>query len=115
MANQLPSPKGAVTSYLFDVEAVKVPAGVSVRPKKLPRFDDPVIPRSYWYLTAGLAAAALALGLLLGRYCPANRYSWMPTPSSTISNLTWSSGRRARTCSNESSCKSSLATRPHMC
>jgi hypothetical protein len=31
------------------------------------RFDDPVIPRSYWYWTAGLAAAALALGLLLGR------------------------------------------------
>ena len=68
MANQLPDPKGAVTSYLFDVEAVKVPPGVRVRPKKFARFDDPVIPLSYWYLTAGLVAAALAVGLLLCRF-----------------------------------------------
>jgi hypothetical protein len=68
MANQSPDPKGAVTSYLFDVEAVKPPPGVRVRARKFARFDDPVIPRSYWYLTAGLVAAALVLGLLLGRF-----------------------------------------------
>jgi hypothetical protein len=50
------------------MKAVKVPPGVRVRPKKFARFDDPVIPRSYWYWTAGLAAAALALGLLVGRF-----------------------------------------------
>ena len=32
------------------------------------RFDDPVIPRSYWYVSAGLATAALVLGVLLGRF-----------------------------------------------
>jgi hypothetical protein len=68
MANQPPDPKGVVTSYLFDVEAVPVPPGQRIRPKKMARFDDPVIPRSYWYLTAGLAATALVLGLLLGRF-----------------------------------------------
>ncbi len=68
MANQLPDPKHAVTSYLFDVEAVQVPPGQRIRPKKLARFDDPAIPPSYWYLTASLAAAALALGLVLGRF-----------------------------------------------
>jgi hypothetical protein len=39
-----------------------------MRPKKFARFDDPVIPRSYWYLTAGLAAATLVVGLLVGRF-----------------------------------------------
>jgi hypothetical protein len=68
MANQPPDPKSVATSYLFDVEAVPVPPGVRVRPRKMARFDDPVIPRSYWYLTAGLAAAALALGVVLGRF-----------------------------------------------
>jgi hypothetical protein len=68
MASQPPDPKGVVPGYVFDVEAVKVPPGVRIRPKKLARFDDPIIPRSYWYLTAGLAAAALALSLLLGRF-----------------------------------------------
>ena len=70
MANRPPDPKGGVTSYLFDVVAVKVPPGQRIRPKKLARFDDPVIPPAYWYLTAGLAAAALGLGLLLGRFLP---------------------------------------------
>ena len=45
-----------------------VPAEQRVKRKKYPRFDDPVIPRSYWYLTAGLAATALLLGLVLGRW-----------------------------------------------
>jgi hypothetical protein len=53
---------------LYDGPALAVPPEQRVRPKKYPRFDDPIIPRSYWYLTAGLAAAALALGLLLGRF-----------------------------------------------
>ena len=68
MANPAPDPKSDVPSYLFEVEAVKVPPGQRVRPKPLARFDDPVIPRSYWYLTAGLTAAALVLGLLVGRF-----------------------------------------------
>jgi hypothetical protein len=45
-----------------------VQPGERIRPKKYPRFDDPVIPRWYWYLTAGLVAAALVLGLLVGRF-----------------------------------------------
>jgi len=39
-----------------------------MRPKKFARFDDPVIPRSYWYLTTGLVIAAVMLGLFLGRF-----------------------------------------------
>ncbi len=50
------------------VKAIKLPPGQRSSTKKLPRFDDPVIPRSYWYLTAGLAAASLVLGMLLGRF-----------------------------------------------
>jgi hypothetical protein len=53
---------------LYDGPALAVPPGQRVRAKKYPRFDDPVIPRSYWYWTAGIAAAALALGLLLGHF-----------------------------------------------
>jgi hypothetical protein len=53
---------------LYDGPALPVPPGQRVRTKTLPRFDDPVMPRSYWYLTAGLAAAALVLGLLAGRF-----------------------------------------------
>jgi hypothetical protein len=56
------------TVYKFVVKAIKVPPGVRIRPKKFARFDDPVLPRWYWYLTACLAAAALALGLVLGRF-----------------------------------------------
>jgi hypothetical protein len=70
MANQPPKLEKQVpkTSYLFTVKAIKPPPGVRIRPKKFARFDDPVIPRSYWYLSAGLVAAALVLGLLLGRF-----------------------------------------------
>ena len=53
---------------LYDGPALKVPAGQRIRPKKYPRFDDPVVPRSYWYWTAGLVALALGLGLILGRF-----------------------------------------------
>jgi hypothetical protein len=70
MANPSPEPQKQVpkTVYEFDVKAIKVLPGERIRPKKFARFDDPVIPRSYWYLTAGLVAAALTLGLLLGRF-----------------------------------------------
>jgi hypothetical protein len=50
----------------FTVKAIKVRRGERIRPKKFARFDDPVVPRSHWYLTAGLAAAALVLGVLVG-------------------------------------------------
>ena len=70
MASQSPKPEAQKpkTVYHFVVKATKVLPGVRVRPKKFARFDDPVIPRSYWYLTAGLVVAALALGLVLGRF-----------------------------------------------
>jgi hypothetical protein len=53
---------------VYDGPALPVPPGQRIRPKKFARFDDPVIPRSYWYLTAGIAATTLTLGLLLGRF-----------------------------------------------
>ncbi len=43
-----------------------IPPAQRVKRKKYPRFDDPVVPRSYWYLTAALVAAALVLGVLVG-------------------------------------------------
>jgi hypothetical protein len=67
MADQLDKPLVVDGGCLYDGLALAVPPGQRIRPKKLARFDDPVIPRAYWYLTAGLAAAALGLGLLLGR------------------------------------------------
>jgi hypothetical protein len=45
-----------------------IPPEQRVKRKKYPRIDDPVIPRSYWFWTAGLAAIALVLGLFLGRF-----------------------------------------------
>ena len=70
MANPLPEPQKQVPEKFLkiSVKAIKLPPGQRSTAKKLPRFDDPVIPRSYWYLTAGLAAATLVLGLLLGRF-----------------------------------------------
>jgi hypothetical protein len=53
---------------LYDGPARAIPPGQRVRAKKYPRFDDPVIPRSYWYLTTGLAVAALVLGMVVGRF-----------------------------------------------
>jgi len=68
MANQPDKPLVVDGGCLYDGPALPVPPGQRIRPKKMARFDDPVIPRLYWYLTAGLAAAALVLGLLLGRW-----------------------------------------------
>jgi hypothetical protein len=68
MASQPPKGQDKPRHCVYDGPAIKVPPGQRIRPKKFPRFDDPVTPRSYWYWTAGLAAAALTLGLLLGRF-----------------------------------------------
>jgi hypothetical protein len=69
MASQPPESQGrARTYYEFDGPALAVPPEKRIRPKKLGHFDDPVIPRSYWYVTAGIAAAAAVLGLLAGRF-----------------------------------------------
>ncbi len=65
MANQSNKTQDKPRHCAYDGPALKVPPGQRIRPKKFARFDDPVIPRSYWYLTAGSAAAALVLGLLL--------------------------------------------------
>jgi hypothetical protein len=67
MADQPDKPRVVDGGCLYDGPALTVPPGKRIRPKKLARFDDPVIPHGYWYLTAGLAAAALGLGLVLGR------------------------------------------------
>jgi hypothetical protein len=70
MAKPSPEPQKQVPEpvYKFKGKAIKVLPGERIRPKKFARFDDPVIPRSHWYLTAGLVAAALVLGLLVGRF-----------------------------------------------
>ena len=68
MANQPPKPASKGRRFVYDGPALAVPPEKRIRPKKLGHFDDPVIPRSYWYLTAGLAAAALVAGLLAGRF-----------------------------------------------
>ena len=69
MANQSPKPKGQVTPtfYKFVGKAFDVPPEQRVR-RKLVHLPEPGIPRSYWYLTAGLGIAALVLGLLVGRF-----------------------------------------------
>jgi hypothetical protein len=68
MANQPEKAQERPRHCVYDGPALKVPPGQRIRPKKFARFDDPVIPRRYWYLTAGLVLAALMLGLLLGRF-----------------------------------------------
>jgi hypothetical protein len=68
MADQPDKPRVVDGGCLYDGPALKVPPGQRIRPKKFARFDDPVIPRSYWYMTAGLAFGALVLGLLLSRF-----------------------------------------------
>ena len=67
MANQPTKSETKPAGCVYDGPALKVRPGVNIRPKKYARFDDPVIPRRYWYWTAGLAGAALVVGLLLGR------------------------------------------------
>ncbi len=68
MANPAPEPQPQKpkTVYLFKGKTIKPPPGQRSTTKHLPRFDDPVIPRSYWYLAAGLTTAALVLGVLIG-------------------------------------------------
>jgi hypothetical protein len=70
MANQSPKPEGQApkTFYKFVGKALAVPPEQRVRRRKLVHLPEPGIPRSYWYLTAGLVLAALMLGLLLGRF-----------------------------------------------
>jgi hypothetical protein len=54
---------------VYDGPALAVPPERRLRLKKLGHLDDhPVTPRSYWYLTAGIAAVAAVLGLLAGRF-----------------------------------------------
>jgi hypothetical protein len=68
MAEQPTRSQGKGRGCVYSGPALKPPPGVRIRPKNFARFDDPVIPRSYWYLTAGLAAGALVIGMLLGRF-----------------------------------------------
>ena len=70
MANPSPEPQKQVPETFRKItgKAIKLPPGQRSSTKHLPRFDDPMIPRSYWYLTGGLVAAALVLGLLVGRF-----------------------------------------------
>jgi hypothetical protein len=68
MASQPDKAQNKPRHCVYDGPGRAIPPGQRVRSKRFGHFDDPVIPRSYWYLTAGLAAAALALGLLVGRF-----------------------------------------------
>ncbi len=68
MASQPDKAQNKPRHCVYHGPAQAIPPGQRVRSKRFGHFDDPVIPRSYWYLTAGLAAAALVLGLLLGRF-----------------------------------------------
>jgi hypothetical protein len=56
-------------SYIFDVEAIPSPPGKRFRGKHLEPGEDPyAISRRWWLVTVGAAAAALAVGLLVGRF-----------------------------------------------
>jgi hypothetical protein len=68
MADQPLKPPSKERRFVYDGPALKPPPGVRIRPKKFARYDDPVIPRSYWYLMAGIAVAAVVLGLVVGRF-----------------------------------------------
>jgi hypothetical protein len=65
MANQPGKAQHKPRHCVYSGLALKGPPSERIRPKKFARYDDPVIPRSYWYVTA-----ALTLGLLLGRFLP---------------------------------------------
>ncbi len=66
MANPLDKPRQLPPGCIYDGPALAVPPAQRVRSERLGHLDDPVIPRSYWYLTAGLTTAALVLGVLIG-------------------------------------------------
>jgi hypothetical protein len=68
MASQPNKAQNKPRRCVYDGPALAIPPGQRVRSKRFGHFDDPVIPRSYWYWTAGLVAAALGLGLFLGRF-----------------------------------------------
>ena len=51
---------------VYDGPARAIPPAQRARSKGFGHLDDPVVPRSYWYWMAGLVAAALVLGILLG-------------------------------------------------
>jgi hypothetical protein len=55
--------------YFFDDEAIPSPPGKRFRGKHLEPGEDPyAISRRWWLVTVGAAAAALAVGLLVGRF-----------------------------------------------
>jgi hypothetical protein len=68
MASQPEKPLVIDGGCLYDGPALPVPRGHRILPKKLMHLEDQALPRRYWYLTAGLTAAALVMGLLLGRF-----------------------------------------------
>jgi hypothetical protein len=56
-------------SYFFDDEAIPSPPGKRFRGKHLEPGEDPyAISRRWWLVTVGAAVAALAVGLLVGRF-----------------------------------------------
>jgi hypothetical protein len=56
-------------SYVFDDEAIPSPPGTRFRGKHLEPGEDPyAISRRWWLVTVGAAAAALAVGTLVGRF-----------------------------------------------
>jgi hypothetical protein len=68
MAKKL-EPYGVGPSQEFDVEAIPSPPGTRFRGKHLEPGEDPyAISRRWWLVTVGAAAAALAVGLLVGRF-----------------------------------------------
>jgi hypothetical protein len=56
-------------SYLFHIEAIPSPPGKRFRGQHLePGEDSYAISRRWWLVTVGAAVAALAVGLLVGRF-----------------------------------------------
>jgi hypothetical protein len=58
-----------VKSYIFDYEAPEEPLGTKFRGKHLEPGEDPwAMNRRWWLVTLAGAVAALAAGLLIGRF-----------------------------------------------
>ena len=56
-------------THAFHVQAIPCPPGQKFRGKHLEPGEDPyAISRRWWLVTAGSAAAALAAGVLVGRF-----------------------------------------------